>query len=742
MVRRDAITSPTSRNIATRSRSSSREADRHRRNHTNKRERRISSSSPSSCSSSSSKSDKRSGYRRNVKQRGSKQRNYVDDREASSERPSKLAASHKRHKPDDVKMIEHGVGKEICPFCLQEISFDTQFKLTEHAQLCHKDKMFRCILCDVPTYYLSFKDIKMHLQIGHKVGKPEQFVKCPAIEFLRSFECIMCPDGGTNRSKFMGFNEESLTEIHFQPCHYTSKTFLKRICRICESSTHTNEESLTKHIITDHSAMLQNHNEEIVEKGTKKLLKASPKFTSKSSDSCYEISDDEKEETRKILLGKPLHNIEAKKTFNSKSITSIEKSVQDHLRSRPNDINCSSDTDSSSTSTSSKNDRRGNRKEKKSKKKRGSSDRTELEKPREPKRRNRSRERRNRRSNSSSSNSRSKRHSRDRARSSYSTFDSNSKDKSNYNLSGIDVGLTRKYYPKSALHSRRDEKIDEATQMAIDAKNAKMKNALNIPHDRNVWKEFPKESRKSRKNEDCNVSSLQRPNFKENYNALFSEQFMLKDGYCYDCDERYKAEKAPEHYSTRSHYKNTSNKFRCQICLDYTRDIKAHLSAYHVKDVFACQLCPENRSSYLTLEMRKMLDHFYNFHPTPGNRYKVQQLPSRNDLLMAGKVLKPNSLECFGCKLCNANYMCRLEQVVEHQLLEDGITIGRESDIRFTCRVCGPATEFTDYSKLKGHIEENHNIQEKNPKEKEITSAKQGSKSTAKFAFYKYVPSR
>ena len=43
---------------------------------------------------------------------------------------------------------------------------------------------------------------------------------------------------------------------------------------------------------------------------------------------------------------------------------------------------------------------------------------------------------------------------------------------------------------------------------------------------------------------------------------------------------------------------------------------------------------------------------------------------------------------------------------------------------------------------LKDHIEENHNIQEKNPKEKEITSAKQGSKSTAKFAFYKYVPSR
>jgi len=52
--------------------------------------------------------------------------------------------------------------------------------------------------------------------------------------------------------------------------------------------------------------------------------------------------------------------------------------------------------------------------------------------------------------------------------------------------------------------------------------------------------------------------------------------------------------------------------------------------------------------------------------------------------------------------------MCSIEKVVEHQHLEDGISVADESDIRFTCRVCGPVNDFPNYRALIRHIKEKH----------------------------------
>jgi hypothetical protein len=52
--------------------------------------------------------------------------------------------------------------------------------------------------------------------------------------------------------------------------------------------------------------------------------------------------------------------------------------------------------------------------------------------------------------------------------------------------------------------------------------------------------------------------------------------------------------------------------------------------------------------------------------------------------------------------------MCSLEKVFTQQMLEDGVTDPRDSDIRYTCRICGTATDFPGRKALKRHIERIH----------------------------------
>ena len=306
-------------------------------------------------------------------------------------------------------------------------------------------------------------------------------------------------------------------------------------------------------------------------------------------------------------------------------------------------------------------------------------------------------------------------------------------DYSNYQLDRCE-DANEKYSRRGLYYSDSDKGLDEAIQVAKDIKNARMKSALNIRNDRDLRRDKPKSPhRRDRISAGSPVRikplmevnplvSHQDSQYMENYdNTLFTNDYKIRDGYCADCNIPFTGEKAPEHFNTQIHYKNTSGKFRCQICLTYNHDIKAHLAENHVEDVFDCNLCQETRSSYRSLEMRKMLDHFYNFHPKSGNNFNKQQLPNRNDLLKYNDIRKPQRLECFGCKLCNLNLMCGLEKVVEHQLLEDGVQVAKECDIRFTCRVCGISREFADHETLIRHIEEDHTFKQQADKTQETS---------------------
>jgi len=256
----------------------------------------------------------------------------------------------------------------------------------------------------------------------------------------------------------------------------------------------------------------------------------------------------------------------------------------------------------------------------------------------------------------------------------------------------------------------RSNELYENSKFEKDAKNAKMKNALNIG-ERKGWSNV-KENFSQIKNDKSSL--IHRKFDSQNYHTLFTSRFKVKDGFCDDCNIPYTGDKGSNHYNSRTHYQNTSGKFRCQICFAYNSDIKLHLANCHVEDVFRCNVCSTNKSSnymkqqYHTLEMRKMLDHFYNFHPNPGEKNKPQKLPDRDELLASGKILPPKNLECLGCKLCNGNYMCSIDEIVEHQHLEDGISVAHENDIRFTCRICGPVNDFVNYQALKRHIEDKH----------------------------------
>ena len=187
MVSRDTGTPPPRVRTSRRHRSPS--IDKRRsREYKNARDKRARKSS--SCSSSNSSNDDHKSRNRDKHRKALQSHTNTNAKVSATSSSLKCMDPHKRHRPDE-DIIVHGIGKEVCLFCYNEQSFESSQKLIEHSRICHKDKMFRCILCDSPTYYSTFQDIRVHLQVGHKVGKPEHFVKCPATRFLKGLECEM-----------------------------------------------------------------------------------------------------------------------------------------------------------------------------------------------------------------------------------------------------------------------------------------------------------------------------------------------------------------------------------------------------------------------------------------------------------------------------------------------------------------------------------------------------------------------
>ena len=98
------------------------------------------------------------------------------------------------------------------------------------------------------------------------------------------------------------------------------------------------------------------------------------------------------------------------------------------------------------------------------------------------------------------------------------------------------------------------------------------------------------------------------------------------------------------------------------------------------------------------VEARKVLDHLERTHTS------ITQGKTTEQLVRGGFMTLPKNLEvhtCYYCRTCFAGQP--IDRIYSHMADRCGIRNPKQSDILFSCRLCGPRREFETQDQLQKH---------------------------------------